>query len=193
MVENCERVWSEVSNYLENDLDPALRAAMDEHLQGCPHCRSVVDGTRNIIQLYGDERLFQMPLGFSARLRRKLAFNRPQRQFSGYGWLAAVAALGLIAGSLSLAASSASSHAVRLSQMAQPAHLIPADMMVVVAEHGKLFHIAGCTFIHAVDGNVRTMTAREAIHQGYAPCVRCLGEYVLQVAREFARKHGMAV
>ena len=28
MVVNCEHVWSEISNYVDGEVDPALRAAM---------------------------------------------------------------------------------------------------------------------------------------------------------------------
>ena len=31
MVVNCEHVWREVSNYLDGEVAPDLRAAMDEH------------------------------------------------------------------------------------------------------------------------------------------------------------------
>jgi predicted GTPase len=41
---------------------------------------------------------------------------------------------------------------------------------VVVATDGKTFHVQGCTFIH--DKTVRTMAAREAIQEGYSPCIR---------------------
>src|SRR5260370_24736660 len=51
MVVKCEDVWREISNYFEGDLDPALKRAMEEHLAQCPHCESVRDGMRNVIEL----------------------------------------------------------------------------------------------------------------------------------------------
>ena len=42
-------------------------------------------------------------------------------------------------------------------------------LTVPVAGHGKLFHIAGCTFIHEKDGLVRSMTAGEAIKKVTRP------------------------
>ena len=41
---NCERVWHEISNYLEGEVDAALRSAMDEHFQTCAGCKSVLEG-----------------------------------------------------------------------------------------------------------------------------------------------------
>ena len=52
---------------------PALRAAMDEHFRTCKRCASVLEGTRNVIQLYGDERMIEVPAGYGRRLERRLA------------------------------------------------------------------------------------------------------------------------
>jgi hypothetical protein len=72
MAVNCEQVWHEIQNYLENDVDPSLRAAWKTHSRECGRCRSVLEDTRNAIQLYGDERVIDVPLGFSHRLQRRL-------------------------------------------------------------------------------------------------------------------------
>ena len=92
MVVNCEQVWREVSNYLDGEVDPALRAAIEEHIRGCQRCAAVVDGTRNVIQFYGDERMLEVPLGFSHRLHRKLDENMPRDRRSFLGWMVAAAA-----------------------------------------------------------------------------------------------------
>lgn len=48
---------------------------------------------------------------------------------------------------------------------------------MVVSESGKLFHLAGCEFIHEKN-KLRTITAAEASREGYSPCVRCLKKYL---------------
>jgi hypothetical protein len=63
------------------------------------------------------------------------------------------------------------------SEHAQATDDVPPGQMVVVAEDGKLFHLAGCTFIHDKTRS-RTITARDASQEGYTPCVRCLGHYL---------------
>jgi hypothetical protein len=50
-------------------------------------------------------------------------------------------------------------------------------MMVLVAEDGKMFHRSGCSFIHD-KARLRTMEAQEAMREGYAPCVRCMKQYL---------------
>jgi methylphosphotriester-DNA--protein-cysteine methyltransferase len=40
-----------------------------------------------------------------------------------------------------------------------------------------LFHVPGCSFIHD-KASERTMTAKEAMQEGYVPCTRCLRQYL---------------
>jgi anti-sigma factor RsiW len=77
---SCEEVWREISNYVDEDVDPDLRTAMEEHFAKCKHCTAVLDGTRNVIHIYADERTFSLPAGFSERLFAKLApyLERPR-------------------------------------------------------------------------------------------------------------------
>jgi len=56
---NCEQVWREISNYVDGEVDAGLRASMDEHFRTCKRCASVLAGTRNVVQLYGDERMLE--------------------------------------------------------------------------------------------------------------------------------------
>jgi Putative zinc-finger len=193
MVVTCEQVWREISNYVEGELDPGLRAAMDEHLRTCKRCASVLEGTRNVIQLYGDERLFRAPVGFSWRLRNKLAENMPRTRGTAFGWLVAAAAMALIAGSLAVAGSATRTQATLRSQHAQPGSGIPRGLVVLIAAHSRVFHVAGCPFIHDKEGGLRSMKASEAIREGYVPCVRCLSKYVSHVAQELVRGHAWVV
>jgi hypothetical protein len=176
MVVNCEQVWREVSNYLDGGVDPNLRAAIEDHVRGCRRCAAVVDGTRNIIQLYGDERMIEVPLGFSYRLHQKLdaSIVGPRRTF--LGWMVAAAAAVLMAGGIELARLS-ERNIERRAPMAETGHGVPPDLRVVVAPDGKLFHLAGCEYIHGKD-NLRTLTAAQAAKEGYTPCPRCLKKYL---------------
>ena len=178
MVVSCEVVWREVSNYLDGEVEPGLRFAMQEHIRGCKHCTAVVEGTRNVIQLYGDERMLEVPFGFSQRLHRRLDENMPATRRSFLGWMVAAAAACLVAGTIEVARSSALHIPELRSEHARPGTGVPPDMMVVVSEDGKLFHVAGCDFIHEKT-QLRTITAAEAERQGYSPCVRCMKKYLV--------------
>ncbi|MGH9532756.1 MAG: anti-sigma factor family protein, partial [Terriglobales bacterium] len=40
---DCHEVLRQFSNYLEDDLDPALRAQVEAHLAQCRHCAAFYD------------------------------------------------------------------------------------------------------------------------------------------------------
>lgn len=69
---SCRKVLREISNYIEDDLDAGLRAMLERHFSTCRHCTAVLDGTKNVILLSGDQRTFILPAGFSARLKAAL-------------------------------------------------------------------------------------------------------------------------
>ena len=58
---NCKNAFEEISRYLDGDLDPTLKAALEAHLNKCPKCKVVVDTTRKTIDLYCDGKLFPLP------------------------------------------------------------------------------------------------------------------------------------
>jgi hypothetical protein len=180
MVVTCEEVWREISNYLEGDIEPGLRVAVKEHLSGCKHCTAVMNGTRNVIELYGDERMIELPVGFDQRLRHRLEASMPRSRGTSFGWMVAAAAALLVVGSFEIA-NSASPAATRLrSQHAQPGDHVPANLLVVVSD-GRLFHVPGCKFIHHKTDE-RAMIASEAVREGYVPCARCMKHYLTDVA-----------
>jgi len=176
---SCEQVWREISNYVDGEVDAGLRSSMDEHFRTCHRCAAVLAGTRNVVALYGDERMLEVPAGFGRRLEKRLATNAAV-EGSGWSrwsaWLVPVAALALIVGTLLMTSSSRNWHPLR-SQHAEPAKDIPPDMVVVVSSGAKLFHVPGCEFIHD-KASERTLTAREAMQEGYVPCPRCLRQYL---------------
>ena len=175
---NCEEVWREISNYIDGDVDVTLRASMDEHFGTCKRCASVLAGTRNVVQLYGDERMLEVPAGFSRRLEKRLAKNAVKGSgwSSWSAWLVPVAAIALFTGALALMDQFTFKNPAK-SILAEPGHDIPPDMLVVVSDGSKVFHVAGCPFIHD-KATERTITAKQAIQDGYVPCSRCLRQYL---------------
>jgi hypothetical protein len=181
MVVNCEHVWREISNYLDGEVDPETRAAIELHLAQCKHCTAVLDGARNVVQLYGDDRLFELPSGFGRRLQRRLVNASSSSHFVGWQsfWMLAVAAVALIVGTVTFGNSHVFSRSNMRSRLAQPSHNIPPDLMVAVSSEGRIFHVPGCKYLHnKVGESPELMTASQAMREGYAPCSRCLRQYL---------------
>ena len=76
---SCHEIWREISNYLDNDVDPRLRGRMEQHFANCRHCAALLDSTHNVIVLIGDNRAFPLPADFSKRLYTKLAAHMAQQ------------------------------------------------------------------------------------------------------------------
>jgi Putative zinc-finger len=69
----CKHVWEYISEYLDDSVDAQLREDIERHLEHCEICSAILDSTRNILVLTADERVFRLPVGFSARLHERLA------------------------------------------------------------------------------------------------------------------------
>lgn len=69
---SCLDVIRELSNYIDKDVTAELRSEIETHLPNCAHCTAVYDGLRNTISLLADGRTFELPEGFSQRLRNRL-------------------------------------------------------------------------------------------------------------------------
>jgi anti-sigma factor RsiW len=69
---DCKHVWEHISAYIDGEVDAALRAEIDKHLETCEICSAVLDSTRNVVVLYAGGRIFELPAGFSVRLHDRL-------------------------------------------------------------------------------------------------------------------------
>jgi anti-sigma factor RsiW len=69
---SCLEIWREISNYIDDEVDPELRARMEAHFSVCAHCTAVLNGTKNVVQLVADGVEYELPRGFSERLYNKI-------------------------------------------------------------------------------------------------------------------------
>lgn len=170
-------MWREVLNNLDGEAGPELPPAIEEHVDGCKRCAAVLDGTRNVIELYGDEHMREVPLGFTRRLHQRLEGNMPSRR-RFFGWMVATAAGVLVAGGFEAGRCLSGGFNLK-SEHARSTTQVPPDMTVIVSEDGKTFHgTSKCPFIHD-KSRLQTISAGEAEQQGYAPCVRCMSSWLL--------------
>lgn len=69
---NCKNVVRELSNYLDEALDPALKSSLERHLGDCEDCRLVVDTTKKTIQIFCNSEPAPLPESTRLRLREAL-------------------------------------------------------------------------------------------------------------------------
>jgi len=70
---SCFEVWKQISDYVDNDVDPELKGRLEFHFERCKDCKAILDGTRNVVALIGDERAFELPAAVSERLTSSLS------------------------------------------------------------------------------------------------------------------------
>jgi DcmR-like sensory protein/putative zinc finger protein len=70
---SCADIWHEVSNYVDGTSSVEWKHRIEDHLRNCPECRSVVAGTANTVKLMDAWGGYDLPAGFSDRLRDKLS------------------------------------------------------------------------------------------------------------------------
>ena len=72
MVTDCKHVWNCISEFLDDTLSPEMLQMVQVHLEHCEICSAILDSTRNILILTADNRVFELPVGFSKRLHERL-------------------------------------------------------------------------------------------------------------------------
>jgi hypothetical protein len=70
---SCAEVWREISNFVDSEVEPELRARMEHHFQHCKRCTAVLDGTRNTVRLLTDGEWYPLPPGFGTRLFQRIS------------------------------------------------------------------------------------------------------------------------
>ncbi|MBW8747927.1 anti-sigma factor [Terriglobus sp. 2YAB30_2] len=80
MVIECKHVWTYISDYLDGTLSEEIRVTVQKHLEHCELCSAILDSTRNILVLTADDRVFELPVGFSERLHQRLEEELKQKK-----------------------------------------------------------------------------------------------------------------
>lgn len=64
----CKGLLAELADYLDEMLDPELRAEIEEHLAKCKNCRVVVNTTKKTIEIFCNSEPVPLPVGTRERL-----------------------------------------------------------------------------------------------------------------------------
>jgi hypothetical protein len=79
----CAEVYRKISDYVDGRISPSQRKQLDRHIASCARCKSVLDGTRNVVELVADERALELPRSTSRRLYSKLEQYLARQEQSG--------------------------------------------------------------------------------------------------------------
>ncbi len=77
----CKSLISELADYFDEELDPALRAEIEEHLAKCKNCRVVVNTCKKTIEVFCNSEPAPLPPDTRERLyqalEKKIRHARP--------------------------------------------------------------------------------------------------------------------
>ena len=57
----CRAIFERLSEYLDEELDPAVCAAVDEHMDGCAPCRAFLESLRQTVVALHDVESPRLP------------------------------------------------------------------------------------------------------------------------------------
>jgi hypothetical protein len=57
----CKDFLKELSDYLDNSVDPEVRRELQEHVNECPNCWVVVDTTQKTLKVFKDTEPQELP------------------------------------------------------------------------------------------------------------------------------------
>ena len=76
---SCRKLLSELSNYLDNEIEPQVREELERHIAKCPNCWVIFDSTRKTIQFYQGCEPYPIPEHLRHKLQEAL---RKQHELS---------------------------------------------------------------------------------------------------------------
>lgn len=68
----CTAFVTELTDYLDKELTPELKAEIEEHLAKCKNCRVIVDTCKKTIEIYCNSEPAPLPPEVHSRLRAAL-------------------------------------------------------------------------------------------------------------------------
>ena len=69
---SCKKIIAELSAFMEDSVDRELKAEIEHHLSHCRRCSVLLDSTRKVLIISGDDRTFEVPAGYGERLHQYL-------------------------------------------------------------------------------------------------------------------------
>lgn len=67
---NCTEFLANLTDYFDAKTATALRAELEQHMAGCSHCYVTVNTTRQTIEVYRNDELFELPEPIRVKLHQ---------------------------------------------------------------------------------------------------------------------------
>jgi len=173
----------DISDYVDDELDPKQRTALEEHFAECRHCAAVLEGTCNVIRLYRDERALALPKGFHDRLHKRLdqTFTLGPKERIHTSRRAVLAWALTAAAAVPLGFALFSAKRIILPRLGHKSPSGPPDSPPItgLVAVSRIPMTKSSTFLAAriCMASPNFFPAAEAVREGYAPCPICIGKH----------------
>ncbi|MHB1675267.1 MAG: anti-sigma factor family protein [Acidobacteriaceae bacterium] len=67
---NCTEFLANLTDYFDVKTAATLRVELERHMGGCNHCHVTVDTTRQTIEIYRNNELFELPESIRTQLHQ---------------------------------------------------------------------------------------------------------------------------
>lgn len=68
----CSEFIAQLDDLIDNHVNAALRADLEEHLSGCEHCEVTLSTTRKTIEIYRKTEIYELPNDMRERLQKAI-------------------------------------------------------------------------------------------------------------------------
>ena len=76
---NCIGVIRELSNYIDGELDLAMKQELERHLGHCEDCTMIVDQTKKTVEIFCDSEPVALPSDVHTRLHDALHLKMKEK------------------------------------------------------------------------------------------------------------------
>lgn len=84
---NCTEFLANLTDYFDAKTAATLRSELEQHMSGCDHCHVTVNTTRQTIEIYRNDKLYELPDSIRTQLQQtvltKCAKLKRRKQHGG--------------------------------------------------------------------------------------------------------------
>ena len=67
---NCTEFLANLTDYFDAKTAATLRSELEQHMSGCDHCHVTVNTTRQTIEVYRNDELYELPDSIRTQLQQ---------------------------------------------------------------------------------------------------------------------------
>lgn len=79
----CSEFLKELTDYLDETIDAATRAELEDHLNWCHNCYVICNTTKKTVEIYRGSEIYELPEDLRTRLRAAIVAKCRQHKNGG--------------------------------------------------------------------------------------------------------------